>query len=105
LLSSQRLYNHLTKANADTANHWTEPRQSSGTIRERTEVAEGVCQPIGRTIVSTNQTPQSSQGLNHQPKSVYVYMGQCMAPTTSVAEDCLMWLASVGGEMLGSVKA
>jgi hypothetical protein len=26
---------------------------------------------IGRTTISTNQTPQSFQGLNHQPKSTH----------------------------------
>jgi len=38
------------------ANHWTENRVPNGRFRERAEVAEGVCNPIGRTI-STNQTP------------------------------------------------
>jgi hypothetical protein len=28
-------------------------------------------QPIGRTTIPTNQMPQSSQGLNHQPKSIH----------------------------------
>jgi len=28
------------------------------------------CNPIGRTM-STNQKPQSSKGLNHQPKSIH----------------------------------
>jgi len=39
------------------ANHWTEHRYPSGRVRERTEGAEGVCNPIGRTTISTNQTP------------------------------------------------
>jgi hypothetical protein len=30
---------------------------------------EGVYNPIGRTTISTNQDPQSSQGLSHQPRS------------------------------------
>jgi len=47
-----------------TANHGTKNRVPN---RERTEVAEGVCNLI-RTTISTNQTPQSSQGLNHHPK-------------------------------------
>jgi hypothetical protein len=38
--------------------------------RERTEEAEGVCNPIGRTTISTNQTPQNSHRLTHQPKRV-----------------------------------
>jgi hypothetical protein len=35
--------------------------------------------PIGRKTISTNQNPQSSQGLSHQPKStpgsscIYIY--------------------------------
>jgi hypothetical protein len=40
--------------------------------------AEGVCNPIGRTTVSTNLIPQSSQGL-----SQVVHM----APATYVAEN------------------
>jgi hypothetical protein len=30
-------------------------------LRERPEGVEGVCNPIGRTTISTNQTPQNSQ--------------------------------------------
>jgi hypothetical protein len=33
----------------------------NGGIRERSEGAEGVCNPIGRKTISTNQIPQSSQ--------------------------------------------
>jgi hypothetical protein len=51
-----------------TANHSTEHRVPNGGVRQRTEGGEGVCNPIGRTI-STNQTSQSSHGLNHQAKS------------------------------------
>jgi hypothetical protein len=40
----------------------------NGGVRERTEGAEGVCNPIGRTTISTNQ---SSQGLNSQPRSTH----------------------------------
>jgi hypothetical protein len=38
-------------------NHWTEHKVHSGGIRERTEGAEGVYNPIGRTTISTDQTP------------------------------------------------
>jgi len=38
-------------------NHWAEHREQNGEVRERTEGAEGVCNPIGRTITATNQTP------------------------------------------------
>jgi hypothetical protein len=39
----------------------------NGRLRERIEGADTVYNPIGRIIISTNQTPQRSQGLNHQP--------------------------------------
>jgi hypothetical protein len=41
-----------------TANHWTEHGDPSGGVRERTEGAEVVCNPIGRATISTNQTPR-----------------------------------------------
>ena len=56
-------------------------------LREGTEGVEGVCNPVGRTTISTNWTPQSCQGLNYQPKSIY--MEGYMALT--IAEDCLIW--------------
>jgi hypothetical protein len=44
-----------------TGNHRTEHRVSnevpSGEVRGRTEGAEGVGNPIGRTTISTNQNP------------------------------------------------
>jgi hypothetical protein len=33
--------------------------------------AEGVYSPLGRTTISANQYPQSSQGLNHKPKGTH----------------------------------
>jgi hypothetical protein len=36
------------------ANHWTEHVDPNVGVRRRTE---GICNPIGRTIISTNQTP------------------------------------------------
>ena len=45
------------------ANHWIEHRVHNGRVRERTDGVEGVYNPIGRTTISTNQTPQGSQGL------------------------------------------
>jgi hypothetical protein len=45
-------------------NHQTEHRDLNGTVRGQTEGAEEDCNPIGRTI-STNQTLQSSQTVNH----------------------------------------
>jgi hypothetical protein len=66
------------------ANHWTELRVPSRGVREGTEEVEGVCNPIGRTTISTNQNPQNSQGLSH------VYKGVHMAPAAYVAEDGLI---------------
>jgi len=40
-----------------TDNHWTEQGDPNGGVREKTEGAEGVYNAIGRTIISTNQTP------------------------------------------------
>jgi hypothetical protein len=54
-----------------TAIHWTEHRVPSGKARGSTQGAEGVCNPIRRTTMWTNQYLQSSLGLNHQPKSTH----------------------------------
>jgi hypothetical protein len=45
-----------------TVNHWTEHGVSKGGIRERTDGAEGVWNPVGRTTISTNQTPPEHPG-------------------------------------------
>jgi hypothetical protein len=39
------------------ANHWTEHRDTNGGVGGRAEEAEGVCNPIGRVTILTNQTP------------------------------------------------
>jgi hypothetical protein len=80
------------------ANHWTEPGVPNGGVRERTEGAEEVCNPIGRKTTSTNQTPQSSQGLNHQPKSTHGGI-HGFSHICSRGWPCL---ASVGGEALSA---
>jgi hypothetical protein len=49
--------------------HWT--RVPNEGARERTQGAQGVCSPIGGITIWTNQYPQSSLGLNHQPKSTH----------------------------------
>jgi hypothetical protein len=53
-----------------------------------TEGAEGVCNPIEITTISTNQSPQIAQGLNHQPR---VHMEGSIAPVAYVTEDDLIW--------------
>jgi hypothetical protein len=87
------------------ANHWTEYGVPNGGVRERAEGAEGVCIPIGGTTNATNQItphhPQSSQGLNHQPKSTHggTHGSGC------ICNRGWLYLASMGGEALGPVKA
>jgi len=66
------------------ANHRTEHQDPKGEVKERTEGAKGVWNPIGRTRISTNHTTQSSQGLTTNQG---VYMEGPMAPATYVAED------------------
>jgi hypothetical protein len=64
----------------------------NGGVRERTEGAEGACNHIGRTTISTNQTSQSSQGLSHQPRSTHGSGCMCSRGWP--------WQASMGGEVL-----
>jgi hypothetical protein len=84
-----------------TGNHRTDRGDPNGGVRERTEDAEEVCNPIGRTTASTNQTPQSSQWLNHQPKSTH---GETDG-ASCICNRGLPYLASMGGEALGPEKA
>ena len=84
-----------------TAIHWTEHWVSDGGARERTQGAEEVCSPIGGAPIWTNQHPQSSQGLNHQPKSTHGgnHGSSCIC---SKGWPCG---TSMRGEALGLVKA
>jgi hypothetical protein len=41
------------------ANYWTECRVPNRGLREEIEGFEGICSPIGRTTISTNQIPQN----------------------------------------------
>ena len=80
--------------------HWMEHRVSNEGARERTQRAEGVCSPIGRTTTGTNQYPQSSQGLNHQPKKSHggTHGSSCIWSRGWSSQS------SMGGEALGPVK-
>jgi hypothetical protein len=51
------------------ANHWTECSILNRRVKEGTEGVGGVCNPIGRTTISTNQIPQNSQGLSHHQRA------------------------------------
>jgi hypothetical protein len=60
-----------------TANHWTKHGVPNKGVRERTEGVEGVCNPTGRTTISTNQTFQTTnQG---------IHMEGTMAPAAYIA--------------------
>ena len=79
-----------------TANHWTEHRVPNREAREKTEGAEGAWSPIGGTTIRIYQNPQSSQRLNHQPKSTH-------GGTHGSSHICSRgWpcLTSMGGEAL-----
>jgi hypothetical protein len=65
-------------------NHWTEHRVTNGGARERTQGAEGVCNPIGGTTISTNQYATEIPGTKPPTK---VHMEGPMAPA---AEDGLV---------------
>jgi hypothetical protein len=72
-----------------TGKHWNECREPNGEVRPRTVGIEGVCNLIGRIIISTNQIPQSFQGKKkHQPKSTQLVP---TAPAGYVAEEYLIW--------------
>jgi hypothetical protein len=64
------------------ANHWTEHGDPSGGVRVRIEGAEGVCKPIGRTTISTNQTPPPPPGLPgaKPPTKVYTWKDPWLQP-------------------------
>jgi hypothetical protein len=70
-------------------------------LGEGLKKAEGDCNPIGRTTISTDQTPQSSQDLNPQPESIHKWVHG----SSYICSRGLCYLASVGGEVLGPVEA
>ena len=80
-----------------TANHWTGHRDPNRGVRERTEGAEGFCNPIGRTT-SNNQR---SQDLNHQPRSTH---GGTHGSSHICSRGCPCW-TSMDEEAPGPVEA
>jgi len=78
-------------------NHLAENRVPNGELRERIEGAEGVYSHIRTTVRNT----QSSQGLNHHPKSTH---GQTHGYSCICRREWPSW-AQMGGEALGLVKA
>jgi hypothetical protein len=63
-------------------------------------LAEGVCSPIGGTMIGTNQNPQSFLGLNHQSKKTHSGIGS----SSCISSRGLPSGLSIGGETLGPVK-
>jgi hypothetical protein len=70
-------------------NHWAECRVPNRGVREGTEGVEGVCNPTGRTKISTNQNPPE------------------LPRTKPSTKESRGWLchASMEGETLGPMKA
>jgi hypothetical protein len=99
-LSSERLCLHPRQMQILTVSHWTEPGDSNRRVRERDEEAKGDCNPMERRTVSINGTPQNSQGISHQPRSIH---GQVCGPCYiySRGQPCL---SSVGGDVLGPLE-
>ena len=82
------------------AKHQTEHKDTNGKLGQGLKRLKCFCNPTGRTTISTNQTSQSSQGLNHQPKSTHW-------GTHGFSWICsrgLPYLASLGREPLGPVE-
>jgi len=98
-MSPERFCQSLTDTDEDAYSYQTKHGDPNGAVRERTEEAEGICNPIGRTLA--NQMPHSSQRINHQPKST---LGGTHDSSRAYSRGW-HFLASVGGEVLGLVKA
>jgi hypothetical protein len=64
----------------------------------RTKGAEEVCNPIGKTTISSNQTTQISQGLSYQPKCT---LGGSHG-SSRICSRGWRFLASMGGKAKGS---
>jgi len=69
--------------------HQNEHREPTGGVRERTDGAKGICNPIGRTTISTNQNTQSFWGTK-PPTKGYTWGGP-IALATYIAEDDIVW--------------
>jgi hypothetical protein len=80
--------------------HWTEQRVPNERARESIQDAEEVCSLIGRTTIWTNQYPQISQGLTHQPKKTHGGTHGSSCPCSRGWPS----RSSMRGEALGPVK-
>ena len=77
-------------------NHQNELWDPNLEVRGRTEGAEEVCNIIGKTTISTNQTPQSSQELKLQPNKTH----GATHGSSCICSRGWPYLASMGGEAL-----
>jgi hypothetical protein len=50
------------------AKHWAEGGVSNEGVKERIEVAEGICNAIGRTTILTNQTAPEPESTPRAPR-------------------------------------
>ena len=84
------------------AKHRTEHRDLNGEVRARTEGDERVCNPIGSTTVSTNQTPQNLSGT--KPPTTEYTLGD---PRLQLDTSSRAWSypASMGEVPLGPMEA
>jgi hypothetical protein len=83
-------------------NHLTEHGDPNGGVRGRTEGAEVVCNPIGRTRISINQTPPHTHTLAPRNETINqrIHMEGPITPTAYVAEDCFIWHQWEGSPLL-----
>jgi hypothetical protein len=76
------------------ANHYTEHGVPNGIpnggVRERTEGTEWFCNLIGRTIISTNQTPHQELPGTKPPTKEYTWRDPWLQLQAYVAEDGLV---------------
>ena len=85
-----RLYQHLTETDADT---YSQPLdRAPGSVRGKTKGAEGDCNIIGRTAISTNQTPSELPGTK-SPTKEHTWAGPWPPNIAimNVVEDYLVW--------------
>jgi hypothetical protein len=83
------------------AKHWTEHGDPNEKVRARTVGGEGICNLIGRTTISTDQTPTKLSGTKPPTKK---YTGGTHG-SSWICSRGLPYLASLGKGPLGSVEA
>ena len=59
-------------------------------VRTRIGEDEGVCNPIGRTTISTNKTPPPRAPMD-KTTNQSIHKGELLAPAGYAIEDCLIW--------------